>query len=44
MNAPNEPWKGDPEMSRKTTRFGLIVLGIIVTVMVITAVSRFYGW
>jgi hypothetical protein len=44
MSAPNEPWKPDPEMRRKTTRFGLIVLTIIITVMIITAVSRFYGW
>jgi len=44
MTDEQKPWTGDEEMRRRTKRFGLIVLGVILTAMAITAVTRFYGW
>lgn len=39
-----KPWTTDEETQKRTKRFGLVVLALIILMMVVTAVSRFYGW
>jgi len=38
------PWKGDPKQRKSAVKFGVAVFAVLFIVVLITSLSRYFGW